>query len=72
MRGMSFETVGLAVGILVTMAMIAYVVARPGLATTPAGKTIAFFALFLLPLLMLAGGTKHHLVVSKKTEFCLS
>lgn len=69
---MSFETVGLAVGILVTMAMVAYVVARPGVATTPAGKTIAFFALFLLPLLMLAGGTKHHLVVSKKTEFCLS
>jgi cytochrome c-type protein NapC len=58
--------------IAVTAILIAVLVLRPGLTTTPGGKTLAFFVLFLLPLVCLGMGTTYHIDHSKETQFCLS
>ena len=58
--------------IAVTAALIGVLVHRPGLTTTQGGKILAFFVLFLLPLICLGMGTTYHIDRSKRTEFCLS
>jgi nitrate/TMAO reductase-like tetraheme cytochrome c subunit len=58
--------------IAVTAILIAVLVLRPGLTTTPGGKILAFFVLFLLPLVCLGMGTTYHIDHSKETQFCLS
>jgi nitrate/TMAO reductase-like tetraheme cytochrome c subunit len=58
--------------IAVTAILIAVLVFRPGLTTTAGGRILAFFVLFLLPLVCLGMGTTYHIDHSKETHFCLS
>jgi cytochrome c-type protein NapC len=58
--------------IAVTAVLIGVLVFRPGLTTSQGGKILAFFVLFLLPLICLGMGTTYHIDRSKRTEFCLS
>ena len=58
--------------IAATAVMIGALVFRPGMTTTQGGKILAFFVLFLLPLICLGLGTTYHIDRSKRTEFCLS
>ena len=58
--------------IAATAVMIGALVFRPGMTTTQGGKILAFFVLFLLPLICLGMGTTYHIDRSKRTEFCLS
>jgi cytochrome c-type protein NapC len=51
--------------------LIAVLVFRPALTATQGGKILAFFVLFLLPLICLAMGTNYHIERSKQTQFCL-
>jgi cytochrome c-type protein NapC len=52
--------------------LIAVLVFRPGITATQGGKMLAFFVLFLLPLVCVGMGTTYHIDRSKRTEFCLS
>ena len=52
--------------------LIAVLVFRPDLTASQGGKILAFFVLFLLPLICLAMGTNYHIERSKQTQFCLS
>jgi cytochrome c-type protein NapC len=58
--------------IVVTALLIGVLVFRPGVTANQGGKVLAFFVLFLLPLLCLGMGTTYHIDRSKRTEFCLS
>jgi cytochrome c-type protein NapC len=58
--------------IAVTAVLIGVLVFRPGIASTQAGKILAFFVLFLLPMICLAMGMTYHVDRSKQTAFCLS
>jgi len=58
--------------IAVTGVLIGVLVFRPGLTATKSGKILAFFVLFLLPLICAGMGTSYHIDRSKRTEFCLS
>lgn len=58
--------------IAVTAILIGLLVFRPGLTTSQGGKILAFFVLFLLPLICLGMGTTYHIDRSKQTQFCLS
>jgi cytochrome c-type protein NapC len=58
--------------IVFSVALISVLVFRPGLTATQGGKILAFFVLFLLPLICLRMGTTYHIDRSKRTEFCLS
>jgi nitrate/TMAO reductase-like tetraheme cytochrome c subunit len=58
--------------IAVTAVLIGVFVFRPGVTATQAGKILAFFALFLLPLICVGMGTSYHIERSKRREFCLS
>jgi len=58
--------------IAVTAILIAVLVFRPALTSTQGGKILAFFVLFLLPLICLGMGTTYHIDHSKETQFCLS
>jgi cytochrome c-type protein NapC len=58
--------------IAATAVLIGVLVFRPGMTTTQGGKILAFFVLFLLPLICLGMGTTYHIDRSKRTEFCLS
>ncbi len=58
--------------IAATAVPIGVLVFRPGLTTSQGGKILAFFVLFLLPLICLGMGTTYHIDRSKRTEFCLS
>ncbi len=58
--------------IIVNLAFVVFLVARPGMKATLGGKVLAFLALFFLPLLAGYGGVYTHLEHSKQTEFCLS
>jgi cytochrome c-type protein NapC len=51
---------------------VVLLLARPALAATREGKILAFFALFLLPLLCSVVGFSNHMERSKQTAFCLS
>jgi nitrate/TMAO reductase-like tetraheme cytochrome c subunit len=69
---MPLTTTILAAVIFITIALIILLILRPSLITATGGKILAFFALFVLPALMLYGGTSQHLEQSKSTTFCLS
>ncbi|HKW31639.1 MAG TPA: NapC/NirT family cytochrome c [Candidatus Acidoferrum sp.] len=58
--------------IAVTAVLIGVFVLRPGTAANPNGRVLAFFPLFLLPLICLGLGIAYHIDNSKRTEFCLS
>ena len=58
--------------IAVTAVLIGVLVFRPNVTATQGGKILAFFVLFLLPLICLGMGTSYHIDRSKRTEFCLS
>ena len=57
--------------IAVTALLIAVLVFRPNVTTTQGGKILAFFVLFLLPLICLGMGATYHIDRSKGTEFCI-
>jgi cytochrome c-type protein NapC len=56
----------------VTAVLIGVLVLRPSLTATQGGKILAFFVLFLLPLICLGMGTDYHIGRSERTAFCLS
>jgi cytochrome c-type protein NapC len=58
--------------IAVSAILIGVLVFRPSVTSTQTGKILAFFVLFLLPLICLGMGTSYHIDRSKRTEFCLS
>jgi nitrate/TMAO reductase-like tetraheme cytochrome c subunit len=58
--------------IAVTGILIGVLVFRPGLTASQGGKILAFFVLFLLPLICLGMGTDYHIGHSERTTFCLS
>lgn len=58
--------------IAVTVVLIGVLVFRPGLTASQGGKILAFFVLFLLPLICLGMGTDYHIGRSEETSFCLS
>ncbi len=58
--------------IAVTAMLISEVAFRPGVTASPSGKILAFFVLFLLPLVCAGMGTSYHVERSKSTAFCLS
>lgn len=58
--------------IVFAVALVVGVALRPSLLATPAGRLLAFVALFLVPGLVTLGATSLHLEHSKRTEFCLS
>jgi hypothetical protein len=55
-----------------SLALVFLLIARPSLTITWEGKILAFFALFLLPLLCTVVGFSDHMERSKQTTFCLS
>jgi cytochrome c-type protein NapC len=69
---MEFSSTLLLLLIAATAILIGVFVFRPGVTATQGGKMLAFFVLFLLPLICLGMGTTHHIDNSKRTEFCLS
>jgi len=58
--------------VLISIALIGVLVARPGLTATQGGKVMAFLVLFLLPILCAGLGVSSELERSKATKFCLS
>jgi len=58
--------------VLISIALIGVLVARPGLTATQGGKVMAFLVLFLLPILCASLGVSSELERSKATKFCLS
>lgn len=58
--------------ISVTAILIGVVAFRPGATASPGGKILAFFVLFLLPLVCAGMGTSYHIAQAERTEFCLS
>ena len=58
--------------IAVIAALIGVLVFRPGLTATAGGKILAFFVLFLMPLIAAGIGTTYQIDRSKSTTFCLS
>src|SRR5262245_33530970 len=69
---MALPTSALLAFLTVTAILILTLVARPGITSTRGGKMLAFFVLFLMPVLCLGVGTTYHIERSKQTQFCLS
>lgn len=69
---MTLPTSGLLALLGVTAILLLTFVLRPSITGTKGGKILAFFALFLLPVLCLGVGTTYHIDRSKQTTFCLS
>ncbi|MEO6120316.1 MAG: NapC/NirT family cytochrome c [Terriglobales bacterium] len=69
---MSFMYIILLSSIAIAMLLIGTLVARPAITASRGGKMLAFIALFLMPVVLAAGGARVHLETSKKTSFCLS
>jgi cytochrome c-type protein NapC len=55
-----------------SLVLVFLLLARPARTATREGKILAFFALFLLPLLCSVVGFSDHMERSKQTVFCLS
>ncbi|MBO0799526.1 MAG: NapC/NirT family cytochrome c, partial [Blastocatellia bacterium] len=58
--------------ILISIALIGYLVIRPSITATKGGKILAFVALLVFPVLAGGMGASEHLERSKSTGFCLS
>ena len=58
--------------VLVTIVLTAVILIYPGVTRQRGGKVLAFFPLFLLPLVIGSFEGSFHLEKSKQTEFCLS
>ena len=58
--------------ILTNTTLVLIVLLRPVRGTSLAARILTFLAMFLVPLLVMAGGLSHHLETSKSTSFCLS
>ena len=69
---MTGYTISLSVLAVATLAVIAVLVRRPESAGNVGGKILDFLALFVLPGLLLLGGTGRHYEQAKTTRFCLS
>jgi cytochrome c-type protein NapC len=52
--------------------LIIFLVARPSLTASRAGKQLAFVILFVLPVVVASMGAAEHMRRSEQTEFCLS
>ena len=57
---------------VVTLGLVAFIALRPGVTSGRGGRILAFFALFVLPVLLTAGGIAAHMSHAKTTEFCVS
>lgn len=58
--------------IVISILLVVFLVARPSVTATRAGKIVAFLAFFVFPVLGGTFGTAEHLRRSTSTEFCLS
>jgi cytochrome c-type protein NapC len=58
--------------VLVAVGLVAFIALRPGVTSGRGGRILSFFALFLLPLALTAGGIAAHLDHATSTEFCVS
>lgn len=58
--------------VLLTIALVALLYARPTLTRTRGGKALAFIALFVLPVASIYNGFQLHFEATKTTSFCLS
>jgi cytochrome c-type protein NapC len=58
--------------IIITIALVVYVISRPAITVTMVGKVLAFLSLFILPILAALMGASAHVEHSKSTKFCLS
>jgi cytochrome c-type protein NapC len=58
--------------LLVTLALVCLLAARPAITVARGGKILAFLGLFILPVLTGMLGLENHVERSKRTEFCLS
>lgn len=65
-------TLALTMIIVVNIGLVLVILLRPVRGKSLAGKILAFLAMFLVPLLVMAGGLSQHLETSKSTSFCLS
>ena len=63
---------GLTALILVSVALIILIVARPRLTGSTGGRVLAFIALFVLPIVASLAGVNRQFTSAKTTEFCLS
>jgi len=69
---MPYATILIVSLVLFSAALIAVLVARPGIASTRGGKILAFMILFFLPVLCGAIGVSSEMERSTTTAFCLS
>lgn len=58
--------------VLLTIALVGLVYARPSLTRTRGGKALAFIAVFILPVASMRYGLQLHFESTKTTSFCLS
>ena len=65
-------TVALGLAIFTNVGLLLLILLPPPPEKSSASKALIFVAMFLLPLLVLAGGLAYHLEASKSTSFCLS
>jgi cytochrome c-type protein NapC len=56
----------------VSILMVAFVVARPGITLTRGGKQLAFVVLFVLPVVVASMGAAEQMRRTEETQFCLS
>ncbi len=68
---MVLMTRGLIAIIVLTLALIAFIILRSSITAEKGGKIIAFVGFFILPIMAVAIGGSVHLEKSKATEFCL-
>lgn len=69
---MPLETSLIVALVLLSIALIAAFVVRPGITVTRDGKIVAFVVFFLLPILCATMGVSSELERAKTTRFCLS
>ncbi len=62
----------LAASIVIAIALVLLLMLHTSLVEVAGGKALAFLGFFILPVLVLAGGTASHLEQSKSTTFCIS
>src|ERR1700694_1076852 len=58
--------------LLIALAIVCLVVARPGITEARGGKILAFLGCFALPVFAGVLGFENHVERSKQTQFCLS